>query len=115
MRTRPTSGPWTWEEGQPKIFREWNGQQFCVASVEESRLGWHESRISENDEMGANARLIAAAPTLLSTLEHLEDVLKKSHVVVKGHVDLKDGVLEVLRNAIARAEGRSTPSHSEGV
>lgn len=52
--------------------------------------------------------LIEAAPLMLSALKHLEMVISPEHVVLKGNVDFKDGALEVLRLAIAKA----TPSRA---
>ncbi|HEY8355171.1 MAG TPA: hypothetical protein VIK69_09180 [Methylophilaceae bacterium] len=56
----PTHGPWEWEEGQSIITREWDGKEWPIASVECSRLGWHENKRCESLEAGANAALIAA-------------------------------------------------------
>jgi len=56
----PTPGPWEWKEGQSIITREWDGKDWPIASVERSRLGWHENRRCESLEAGANAAHIAA-------------------------------------------------------
>lgn len=53
----------------------------------------------------ADAGLIAAAPDLLEAL----------HKIVNNWSDLHPKDRAQARAAIARAEGRSTPSHSEGV
>ena len=68
MAHTPTPGPWIWEEGQPHIFREWNGKCWQVATVEGANLGWHEDGNSANRESGANAAQIAAAPDLATSL-----------------------------------------------
>lgn len=97
-RTAPTPGPWSWEEGQPQIVAEWNGKSHCIASVADSRLGWHEDRICEGREKGANARLIAAAPQLLEALKAAVSQLERMG---------SDGLSSGAYAAIAKAEGRS--------
>lgn len=96
--SKHSTGPWKFEEGQPKIFTTWNGKDYVVASVEESRLGWHEDRLCESSECGANAKLIAAAPELLTTLKKAVDA---------HDYDGREGWVADAKAAIAKAEGRS--------
>lgn len=128
MSTKHTPGPWSWEEGQPQIVAEWNGKSHVIASVAESRLGWHEDRVCEGREKGANARLIAAAPELLdavgfarAALEALKgyeadcgEPLPDDHEL--GRIDdsrhspsfrIRVGNIRRLAAALAKAEGRS--------
>lgn len=58
------------------------------------------------DQLGLDD--IQAPALMASALLHLRDVFSKDHVVIKGNVDLKAGVLEVIDNALSRAS--STPS-----
>lgn len=73
----PTPGPWEWKEGQSIITRKWDGKEWSIASVEWSRLGWHENRRCESLEAGANAALIAACDpdTIRELLRQRDELL----------------------------------------
>ena len=69
MTAQHTPGPWTWKEGQHSITRSWNNKDHQVAFVDYRKLTWHEDSNCAGRESGANARLIAAAPDLLESLQ----------------------------------------------
>ena len=54
----------------------------------------------------AYATMFAASARMLAALKHLEMVISPDHVTLAGHIDFKDGALEVIRTAIAAAEGQ---------
>jgi hypothetical protein len=91
-----TPGPWAVDDDTLEIFSIVPGHSTgWIAKV----LGNDDNgRPLSPDEMAANARLIAAAPELLSALRPLvERVIENG-----GHGDLVDTALA----AIAKAEGR---------
>jgi hypothetical protein len=82
-----TPGPWRYDSG--KI---WTPRGWWVASVYEDM---------EEDIKGANGRLLAAAPDLLSALMMAVSALERSDYIQMDSFD----VIEVSRAAIAKARG----------
>ena len=70
-----------------------NGSMDLIASLESS--------VPQLDERIANARLIAAAPDLLSACEATLEDLSSEH----DSDDWRDAARDQLRSAIARAKG----------
>lgn len=62
-------------------------------------------RLRSPDESEANARLIAAAPDLLTTLEHIAGVSKR-HTDGSARFDAE--LLKDIRKAIAKAKGEQS-------
>lgn len=62
------------------------------------------AHMNDSDEY---ALVFASSAKMLSALKHLESVISPDHVTLIGHIDFKAGALEVIRNAIAEAEGRT--------
>ena len=100
-----TPGPWThaeaYDNGEPVCIRIDSGAQ-TVAEVVFDSL--------HNDEIDANARLIAAAPDLLKAAKDLLS-LKEIKDCLSGRWSTADPInynrAEQLRAAIAKAEDRS--------
>ena len=91
-----TPGPWRQNE---------HGNLVCYPDGLE--VGILSSQLPK-EEREANARLIAAAPDLLDSLQHLSNVYE--HIWVKmsdGEMAIVKGAWEVAEMAIAKAEGRS--------
>lgn len=99
-----TQGTWTFltaANGDCGISAEGTGIFIeCFAEIRRSGEGARE-------EAKANAQLVIAGPRMLAALKHLEAVISPERTILKGHVDFKDGALEVIRTAIDHAEGRS--------
>ena len=67
--SKHTSGPWRANSAM-QVVRGWNYSDHVVATVS-AQLLWHENRNKEQEEVDANARLIAAAPELYDELRTL--------------------------------------------
>ncbi len=96
MTTKHTPGPWTSDEHehdepyQPIRIRA-AGRTLCKIWLDDAPV--HDF----NAEQRANARLIAAAPEMLNALHKAEQQLDYGQF---------DAAQDVLRAAIAKAEGR---------
>lgn len=104
MKTKHTPGPWA---------VRFNGQD-TMAHVSANNAGAgviaHVFQDSDSEaEQSANARLIAAAPTVLSAAQEMLDVLRK-HFNVANMVPRKavpfNAAYAKLEAAIAKAEGK---------
>jgi hypothetical protein len=103
MKAKHTPGPW--------ILKEYDGDyEICAeGNTQHDGHGWNiatvHGSISNDGDSRSNAKLIAAAPDLLSALEHalaaLDDAMK-NHT----HWIYADAQQEALQ-AIAKAEGRT--------
>lgn len=94
-----TPGPWITSEGSAHVLYGGSGTYTAIATpVEcEGRFGTHPI---SREERKANARLIAAAPTMLAALEAAEAELEQH-----AHVAGVGVVLDDVRMAIAIATG----------
>lgn len=103
--TKHTEGPWHWEPGSPLITRHWHGKEHTVASVD-FRLHWHEDRVCEGREQGANALLMASAPDLLDALAGLLEI-EEERIRLGFFTPNASGAqrMEAARAAIAKALG----------
>jgi hypothetical protein len=63
---------------------------------------------SHTSEVDANARLITAAPNLLTACKRAAGVLSGGDMTKQGLID----ALEAIRSAIAKAEGRAALASS---
>jgi hypothetical protein len=93
MKAKHTPGPWIMGEaknGGYWVRKDATSPVVYVAEVPQ-QLDWYQT--------GANARLIAAAPELLSIARMWEDELT-------APVTDKDALLALVRHVIAKAEGR---------
>lgn len=77
----------------------------AVAMAVTSYEAWKDKKADE--EMRANARLIAAAPELLEALQELEDVASFIHVEDRRERRHLSDALEKARAAISRALGEN--------
>ena len=97
--TDPTKGPW----------RVFEADQYMVVSPDKGmdngfNIAFVDGRVSDDEEeIIANARLIAAAPDLLAALEEWVDVL-----CINGD-DCPLGYHRRAKAAIAKARGTSEP------
>jgi len=91
-----TPGPWR------EAYNDENGQ--AVVSGENSEIAtcWHHCVGALEQQMRANARLIAAAPDLLRELADLVDWLTTNQRTIEGEFDMAE-LLAPARAAIARA------------
>ncbi len=92
-----TPGPWSWSgvgRGSRKIFLATDTSTYHVANIEDD--------IGRND-MDANARLIAAAPEMLSVLMSVKDVLCQTIYDPNGNH--RSGAIINLIDVIAKATG----------
>lgn len=95
--TQHTQGPWVADiETYPIMVRSQTETWPLVDELgnEEGRAG---AFIANTGDNKANARLIAAAPELLESLRDCLDFCEKTRGA--------DGIVEVIRAAIARATG----------
>lgn len=96
--TLPTPGPWAVD------YLDKNGQRVVRGEHIEIATCWHHSVGSIEQEMEANARLIAAAPELLDALHDAEGHLEEMRKDHKWHPVEHCPVLDKVRRAIAKAE-----------
>lgn len=99
MSTKHTSGPW-------QVYGPFN-ETTIVANVDIDEYGMHTyDSICEVDDQNAqwpaNARLVASAPELLAVLK-----LVLSDLVWGQERDIAPSVENVIREVVAKAEGRS--------
>ena len=116
MKTKHTLGPWSVLEYQANPdCKKWQ-----ISCLRPAQNGCRKNpRIALCEEMGgasigedegrANARLIAAAPELLAALKILEVGCSEAslkHHEKSGTTDkLAENLLQIIREAIAKAEG----------
>lgn len=102
-----TPGPWiAWGGTGPKglpYFVVGPSSQPALSLVPRCSVATLECVDSTADALGANARLIAAAPELLRELKHLLAMWEESIGWEDDYMDTGDGA----RAAIAKAEGRA--------
>jgi hypothetical protein len=67
--TQHTPGPWVYKGGETTTIREADGSMICQMKFLTGPHGLGGRR--SNDEVDANARLIAAAPDMLAELQRL--------------------------------------------
>lgn len=98
-----TSGPWF-------VNGPWNIQADTHTEIPVITAHITPLRNGSLHEREANARLIAAAPELLSALTDIERKLTRSGfgLRVDGLHDDADGTLKILRAAIAKATGETS-------
>jgi hypothetical protein len=108
MTSKHTPGPWHLDE--TFVDGKWGNPSRWVCEIvgpDNSRIvaDIPEYRTYEEDaaELEANARLIAAAPELLQTLQMVESVYRKN-CVNEGE---PSSVLDALQSAIAKATGEA--------
>lgn len=93
-----TPGPWeavrnsSFWEINPSYYRWCSNVPFTIGDVCASDPGHPDGGLQE-----ANARLIAAAPELLEALIEVEQMIQAG--------EMNEGTMEVVRNAIAKANG----------
>ena len=94
MNAQHTRGPW-------RVDRlDHNGQSVVMNDNIEIATCWHHCVGSIEQEMHANARLIAAAPDMLAALRQVVDE------TAGGMVPPSTDAIDAARVAIAKAEGR---------
>lgn len=102
--TSYTPGPWRANGG---LIETANGIALEIATCSpDDRIG---SATRHRDSRLANARLIAAAPTLLEALQDAEFLLRKLAINPKEALAMRDSLnrsAESARVAIAKAEGK---------
>lgn len=109
METKHTAGPWR--------YHEWtggNGRRFAIETADH-RHGIASIAPNENastlltmEEHQANARLIAAAPSMLDALDSIDEACQQglnSAEPIHWEAALQD-IMGLARAAIAAAEGR---------
>mgnify|MGYP006287014071 CR=1 FL=1 len=107
-----TPGPWDTGGDEHNICSDRDGRRVIVAMVSHDITGDTLSGPSgceeEHRECHANARLIAAVPELLETLELCRSNIKTLNAVreMEGVVQW-DAWLEVVEQTIAKAKGES--------
>jgi hypothetical protein len=105
-----TPGPWVADmSGECANVRHPDGGLIAQAAFLRGRMGWAGRRSA--DEVGANVRLMAAAPELLEALSAINDCISYSDTmqrwVLLGNERTRPA-LALVRAAIARAEGRTS-------
>ena len=107
-RMSHTRGPWRAEKGAPgghpdvySVFAELGDHSYETVAHVSTRFTGTMERI-DPAVIEANARLIAAAPELLSALKEARD-----YVLTAGTEKDMAPVIETIDRAIAKAEGRS--------
>lgn len=97
ITAKHTPGPWTATGFRQMVVNAPSGDTLCLAPATAS---------SGLDEIAANARLIAAAPELLASLEAVLDDLEEAHqpeTDADHHGDPKDECIYCRNIAQARA------------
>ena len=90
-----TPGPW-------KVTSYGDGQ---YSIKNNNDVGYEEGNIPELEDL-ANASLIASAPDLLKERDELKEHLFKSQVFISNQGLVNAELLEALKEAIAKAEGK---------
>src|SRR5438046_2486779 len=97
-KVKHTSGPWTVGESDR------NGQAIVRGPFYEIATCWHHCVKEIEQEMEANARLIAASPEMLSALEGAQEELRL--IRMKDTNAVYDPTIRIrIREAIRRAKG----------
>ena len=96
MTTKHTSGPWGWDGMPPKHHREHNWEDSAPWLVNDDEVAVLTGEIACKNPF--NAYLIAAAPCLYAAL--------KDAAAALGGMQ-SDNVPQTVRDALAKAEGRS--------
>lgn len=91
MNTKHISGPWIAEDDQSIYAADGDGRRLIA-----------ECHAGHKEERAANARLIAAAPALLSALEAAKEVLETAKQYFPKSIKNGDrfSLLNVLANAV---------------
>lgn len=94
-----TPGPWKdHRDGRSDSMLEQHDNTYGRATIARTL----DPVVLTEEEMICNARLIAAAPALLASLRDLENILSG-----KPYNRSEQGLLNVARSVIARAEGKT--------
>ena len=96
-----TPGPWLVSHDSDRDVVTQDGASTAVASI----IGGDDF-ITRWPETAANARLVAAAPDLLSALANLRDEAQHFLDTDRGAYDLEDAII-AADAAIAKTEGKS--------
>jgi hypothetical protein len=102
--TRPahTPGPWHVEPATAGRFLVQLDDGSTIATVGE---GWHEG--GSDEQLDANARLIAAAPDLLEALDYLLEQTLDMDLAVGNELDEKQSeARQMALAAMAKADGQ---------
>ena len=100
MKTQHTQGPWI-NDGL-EIFSESGGfENYSVATISDRFLS------TKQDEIFANANLIAAAPELLEALLACECELSQNHGLAWSNRNAFLDAVNAARAAIKKARGES--------
>lgn len=91
MKFKHTPGPWTASFGQRDAVIH-NGDIGTIAALDNEMVAWKD-----------NARLLAAAPTLLAALDRIDGMLSHDPVLYRD-------ILQIARDAIDKAQVRSAVS-----
>lgn len=106
QRREHTPGPWTFDDKYSTT------DTFFITGPKHQNVVEIHRTIEELSDFGsdaedrANARLIAAAPDLLEACQNARNVLAAIAVGDLKEVRANSPALQMLRNAIAKAEGR---------
>lgn len=94
--SKHTPGPWRWGDNHRGLYGQGEGRQREVLTFEPYEGMW----LSYTDHQDANARLIAAAPTLLDSLESLVMAIE----LPGEHCEVEQAIREA-RAALQAAKG----------
>ena len=97
LKGEPPSPEWEWQKGR----RDWDvatNADFLDGCV--TTLTWHRPEGLSQQEQESNARLIAAAPEMLTALEEVLDLFEWSESGSKH-----EAAYDAARNVIAKARG----------
>ena len=108
--TQHTAGPWktgTPTKGRFCVYGGRNGSGICVMQNTQTISEWEREKYGEHELnliADANARLIAAAPTMLNALRVALEALGDTYAAMDSDDD-GESVRDIIADAIAKATG----------
>lgn len=104
--SKHTPGPWVADDNEG--FSVWKIYSRMSPSGSGIPGPFVAEVIGDSAEADANAHLIAAAPEMLDALKHIEFILENYKLNGYRADEILEKYLEIVRHAIAKAEGKES-------